>query len=132
MGASESKDEKVVSLHHLQLAMPAGEENTARSFYCELLGLEEVPKPEHLARRGGCWFKAPELELHLGVELDFRPARKAHPAFAVRGLRSLQKRLERAGVEIVEDTQLDGHTRFYAFDPFGNRLEFIETQAHVD
>ena len=79
-----------------------------------------------LAKRGGCWFKGPSLELHLGVEQDFRAARKAHPAFRVRGLSELRQRLERAGTEIVEDAQLDGYERFYAFDPFGNRLEFIE------
>lgn len=113
-------------MHHLQLAMPPGEEETARSFYGRLLGLEEVPKPEHLAKRGGCWFKGPGLELHLGVEPGFRPARKAHPAFCAQGLGALRSRLERAGVEIVDDAQLEGHERFYAFDPFGNRLEFIE------
>lgn len=91
-----------MSLHHLQLAMPADEEDTARSFYGELLGLDEIPKPEHLAKRGGCWFKGPELELHLGVEADFRPARKAHPAFSVRGLHALRENLKRAGIEIVE------------------------------
>lgn len=117
---------RITSLDHVQVAMPAGEEAAARAFYGELLGLREIPKPDHLAKRGGCWFKGPQLELHLGVESDFRPARKAHPAFGVPGLRELRERLERAGVEIVEDTQLEDHDRFYAFDPFGNRLEFIE------
>lgn len=126
MSTRDDQSGTVVSLHHLQLAMPPGEEDTARSFYGKLLGLDEVPKPEHLAKRGGCWFNGPELELHLGVEADFRPARKAHPAFSVRGLHALRENLERAGVQIVEDTQLDGHERFYAFDPFRNRFEFIE------
>lgn len=126
MSTRDSKAGRVVSLHHLQVAMPIGEEAAARAFYSELLGLREIPKPEHLAKRGGCWFKGPEFELHVGVESDFRPARKAHPAFGVQGLRALRERLERAGVEIVEDTQLEGHDRFYAFDPFGNRLELIE------
>jgi catechol 2,3-dioxygenase-like lactoylglutathione lyase family enzyme len=117
---------RVVSLHHLQVAMPVGEETTARAFYGELLGLEEMPKPEHLAGRGGCWFKGPTFELHLGVDPDFRSARKAHPAFGVQGIHALRRRLEGAGVEIVDDTQLEGHERFYAFDPFGNRLEFIQ------
>lgn len=126
MSARANEAGEVVSLHHLQVAMPAGEEAAARAFYGELLGLREIPKPDHLAKRGGCWFKGPEFELHLGVESDFRPARKAHPAFGVLGLRELRERLERAGVEIIEDTQLEGHDRFYAFDSFGNRLEFIE------
>jgi catechol 2,3-dioxygenase-like lactoylglutathione lyase family enzyme len=129
MNAGDSETGTVVSLHHLQVAMPSGEEQTARAFYGDLLGLEEIPKPEHLAKQGGCWFRAPELELHLGVEADFRPARKAHPAFLVNGLQPLRKRLEGADTEIVDDTQLDGHERFYAYDPFGNRLEFIEKQA---
>ena len=106
--------------------MPPGEEEAARAFYGRALGLEEVPKPEHLAARGGCWFRGPALELHLGVEKDFRPARKAHPAFRVRGLAAVRERLEAVGAEIVDDTQLDGHDRFYAFDLFGNRLELIE------
>lgn len=120
------REGEVISLHHLQVAMPPGQEDAARGFYGELLGLEEVPKPEHLAKRGGCWFKGPALELHLGVEAEFRPARKAHPAFRVEGLHALRERLELAGVEIVDDEQLEGHERFYAFDPFGNRLELIE------
>jgi extradiol dioxygenase family protein len=113
MSTGDKEAAVVVSLHHLQVAMPAGGEGTARLFYGELLGLDEVPKPERLAKRGGCWFRGPELELHLGVESDFRPARNAN-------------------VEIIDDTQLDGHERFYAFDPFGNRLEFVEKQTHVD
>lgn len=126
MGTRAIEPGTVVSLHHLQVAMPASGEAAARAFYGELLGLREIPKPHHLAKRGGCWFKGPELELHIGVESDFRPARKAHPAFCVQGLGELRERLECAGVEIVEDTQLEGHDRFYTFDPFGNRLEFIE------
>ena len=111
--------------------MPPGEEDSARSFYAELLGLQEVPKPEQLARRGGCWFRGPALELHLGVEREFRPARKAHVAFKVKGLSALRASLVRAGTEIADDTQLEGYERFYAYDPFGNRLEFLEEQAQV-
>jgi catechol 2,3-dioxygenase-like lactoylglutathione lyase family enzyme len=129
MSARRNEGGEVVSLHHLQVAMPAGEEGVARAFYGGLLGLDEVPKPAHLAKRGGCWFKGPAVELHLGVEAEFRPARKAHPAFQVEGLDWLRQRLEGSGVEIVEDAQLEGHRRFYAFDPFGNRLEFIENHA---
>jgi catechol 2,3-dioxygenase-like lactoylglutathione lyase family enzyme len=109
--------------------MPAGEEDAAERFYSGTLGMERIPKPEHLAARGGCWFRSQGsgLELHLGVEEDFRPARKAHPALLVNGLSELRTRLVDAGVEIQDDTQLEGHERFYAFDPFGNRLEFIAT-----
>lgn len=131
MNEKGENDGVPVALHHLQVAMPPREEDTARSFYGGLLGLREVPKPAHLAKRGGCWFEGDELELHLGVEEEFRSARKAHPAFLVRGLAALRERLEGAGAEIVDDTQLEGHERFYAFDPFGNRLEFIERQASV-
>jgi catechol 2,3-dioxygenase-like lactoylglutathione lyase family enzyme len=112
--------------HHVQLAMPAGQEDAAERFYSGVLAMERIPKPAHLAGRGGCWFRSGHLELHLGVEEDFRPARKAHPALVVDGLADLRQRLERVGVEVVEDTQLEGHERFYAPDPFGNRLEFIE------
>ena len=106
--------------------MPVGEERAAEVFYAGLLGLTRVPKPPELERRGGCWFRGAELELHLGVEEDFGPARKAHPAFLVEGLGAVRRRLEDAGAEIVDDTQLDGHERFYVYDPFGNRLELIE------
>ncbi|HEX4033321.1 MAG TPA: VOC family protein [Solirubrobacteraceae bacterium] len=116
----------LLGLHHLLLAMPAGREAQAREFYGGLLGLEELPKPAQLATRGGCWFQGNSLQLHLGVEEDFRPARKAHPAFEVRGLAALRERLEQAGVEVADDAPLGGYDRFYAFDPFGNRLELIE------
>jgi catechol 2,3-dioxygenase-like lactoylglutathione lyase family enzyme len=106
--------------------MPAGDEDRARAFYSGLLGLDEVPKPPDLAARGGCWFKGPSVELHLGVEKEFRPARKAHPAFLVSGLAAIRQRLEAGGAELVDDKQLDGHERFYVYDPFGNRLELIE------
>ena len=112
--------------HHVQVAMPTGEEEAAERFYAGLLGLERVAKPAELESRGGAWFRGPGVEVHVGVEGDFRPARKAHPAFLVDGLDALRKRLEDAGIETVDDTQLRGHRRFYASDPFGNRLEFIE------
>jgi catechol 2,3-dioxygenase-like lactoylglutathione lyase family enzyme len=129
MSVSGDEMGRVVSLHHVQMAIPPGQEEIARSFYGRLLGLDEVPKPEHLARRGGCWFRGPDLELHLGVEQEFRPARKAHVAFQVEALAALRARLEAAETEIVDDTQLEGYERFYAYDPFGNRIEFLEGQA---
>lgn len=119
-------DAGVLALHHLQLAMPPGGEARARAFYGELLGLPELPKPPNLAARGGCWFRLGERELHLGVEPDFRPARKAHPAMLVADLAALRARLEAAGVPTREDEPLPGYHRFYADDPFGNRLEFLQ------
>ena len=116
-------------LEHVQLAMPAGGEDDARAFYSGLLGLPEVPKPAHLAARGGCWFEDAELKLHLGVDADFRPARKAHPALLVAGLADLLDRLRAAGVRIVDDEPLEGYDRAYVDDPFGNRIELMEPSA---
>jgi catechol 2,3-dioxygenase-like lactoylglutathione lyase family enzyme len=117
---------RVVGFHHVQIAMPAGREEDARRFYRDVLGLEEVAKPAQLASRSGCWFHGGEAELHLGVEEDFRPARKAHPALLVSSLDDVRARLESAGHETVSDTELAGNRRFYTADPFGNRLELIE------
>ena len=108
-------------LDHVQLAMPAGGEDDARAFFAGLLGFTEVPKPEHLAGRGGCWFEAGEAKIHLGVDPDFRPARKAHPAIVVRGLAALAERLREAGVAVTE-----GDDGIYVDDPFGNRMELLE------
>ncbi len=117
---------RILSLDHVQLAMPAGGEAAARAFYRDLLGLAEVAKPAALAARGGAWFGAEGLALHLGVEAGFRPARKAHPAFRVADLDALRARLEAAGHPTRTDGLLPGFRRFYADDPFGNRLEFLE------
>lgn len=116
----------LTGLHHVQLAMPAGAEAEARRFYGTLLGMTEVPKPPVLAARGGCWFRGDGCELHLGIEADFRPARKAHPAMLVRGLAALSGRLEAAGVTVTRDDDFPGHRHFYVDDPWGNRLEFLE------
>ena len=105
--------------------MPAGGEREARTFYGEVLGLEEVPKPAELASRGGCWFRGSGVELHLGVDEVFTPARKAHPALLVDDLDALERRLRGGGHEIVTDTELDGFRRFHSSDPFGNRQEFL-------
>jgi catechol 2,3-dioxygenase-like lactoylglutathione lyase family enzyme len=106
--------------------MPAGGEAAARAFYRDLLGLTEIAKPASLAARGGAWFAAEGIALHLGVEAGFRPARKAHPAFRVAGLDALRERLEAAGHPTREDEPFPGCRRFFADDPFGNRLEFLE------
>lgn len=116
----------LVGFDHLQLAIPAGGEEQARAFYGGLLGLRELAKPAALAARGGCWFAAPGVQIHLGVEQPFAPARKAHPAFLVADLAAAQASLEAAGLPTQPDTSVPGVRRFYAHDPFGNRLEFIQ------
>lgn len=118
-------DAAIVAIDHVQLAMPAGGEEAARRFYAGLLGLPERPKPAALAARGGAWFERDDVRIHLGVDADFRPARKAHPALQVRGLDRLVARLRGAGVE-VSDEPMPGHRRVYVADPFGNRLELLE------
>lgn len=115
-------------LHHLQIAIPPGGERAARAFYEEALGFVPLPKPDHLAARGGLWYSVGEIELHLGVEVGFRPAAKAHPAFLVERLAELRSRLDEAGFRTYEDAPLPGYQRFYALDPFGNRLEFLERE----
>ena len=99
---------RIEMINHVQLAMPVGEEATARRFYADLLGIPEVKKPPNLAARGGCWFERGALKVHLGVEHDFRPARKAHPAFTVSDLAALVQRLAAAGHKCVEDEPLVG------------------------
>lgn len=116
----------LLQLDHIQLAMPEGQEEAARGFYGGLLGLREVEKPDNLKARGGCWFEKGGIKVHLGVEKDFRPARKAHPAFLVEDLAGLVARLEQAGVAARSDEPLPGYTRVYVADPFGNRIELME------
>ena len=120
----------VQSLHHVQLAMPKGGEARAREFYQDLLGIPEVPKPPTMAARGGCWFERGQLRVHLGVEAEFRPARKAHPAFVVTGLSALTARLRAASHPCREDRELAGYDRIFVDDPFGNRIELLEPQRH--
>lgn len=117
---------KILSIDHVHLAMPAGREAEARAFYGDLLGISEQPKPPHLAKRGGCWFERGALKIHLGVEKDFVPARKAHPALVVQDLPSLVAAPKRAGHRVVEDEPLEGYDRVYVDDPFGDRLELME------
>jgi catechol 2,3-dioxygenase-like lactoylglutathione lyase family enzyme len=113
-------------IHHVQLACPAGSEDASRAFYAGVLGLEEIEKPPALASRGGCWFRGHGIELHLGVEQDFRPARKAHPGLLVTGLDQWAARLTAAGYPVTFDAEFPGMRRFYSADPHGNRLEFLE------
>ena len=113
-------------LHHVQLAIAEGSEDACRAFYVDILGLAEVRKPSVLAARGGLWVRADRLEIHLGVEQDFQPARKAHPGILVGDLDALAARLETHGVEVTWDDNFPGHRRFYAFDNLGNRLKFLQ------
>ncbi|MGB7282176.1 MAG: VOC family protein [Candidatus Acidiferrum sp.] len=114
----------VSRIDHIQIAAPEGCEHAAREFYGALLGLREIEKPASL--RGGCWFRCGDQQLHIGVEANFQPAKKAHPAFAVPDLGKLRECLLARGVEITDDDSLPGTRRFYAEDPWGNRLEFLE------
>lgn len=116
----------VTRIDHIQIAAPPGCEAAAREFYGTLLGMEEIEKPPTLRARGGCWFRCADQQIDIGVEKDFRPARKAHPAFAVRDLDELRQALVERGVAVVDDDNLPGTRRFYAEDPWGNRIEFVQ------
>jgi catechol 2,3-dioxygenase-like lactoylglutathione lyase family enzyme len=122
---------RVYGLDHVQVAMPRGAEDVARHFYVVVLGLEEIAKPVNLVKRGGLWLRGGSLLLHLGVEDDFRPARKAHPALLVEGLAELVARCEAHGHSISRDEPLDGYDRAFVSDPFGNRIELMERQGLV-
>ena len=113
----------VIGIDHVQLAAPAGCEPEARRFYGELLGMEELPKPEPIRARGGCWFRAGAQELHVGVEHDFAPARKAHPGFLVSDLDAVRARFREAGVDWEDDAKIAAIDRLFTHDCFGNRLE---------
>jgi catechol 2,3-dioxygenase-like lactoylglutathione lyase family enzyme len=116
----------IVGIDHIQLAMPEGGEDKARAFYGGVLGLTQVAKPPELAARGGAWFTAGGINIHLGVEAAFRPARKAHPALLVRGLEAYVARARAEGCRIVDDDPLPGYQRIFLDDPFGNRIELME------
>ena len=115
----------MIAYDHIQLAIPVGGEIAARLFYGTTLGLVEQPKPAELAARGGCWFAHGTVKLHLGVDPEFHPSRKAHLAFAIEDFSGLAVRLRAAGATLEPATPLDGRDRYYTNDPFGNRLEFI-------
>ena len=116
-------------LDHVQLAMPAGREAEAVAFYEGVLGIPHVPKPDHLAARGGCWFEDGDLKVHLGVDAGFRPATKAHPAFIVDDVRAIVAGVVAAGFAVDDDEPLDGFDRVYVSDPFGNRIELMQPNA---
>ena len=116
-------------IHHVQLACPAGREDALRRFYVGALGFQELAKPPVLAARGGCWFRGHGIELHLGVEPDFRPALKAHPGFEIDGLTGLAEVLSAHGYPVTWSDEVPGQDRFHTTDPFGNRLEFLQPHA---
>ena len=118
-------------IDHIQLAAPPGCEAEARRFFGGVLGLEEVEKPESLRGRGGVWFRVGAQQLHVGVEQEFAPARKAHPAFAVSGYDEVVSRLRSAGVETVADDAIPGIRRSYVADPWGNRIELVAVENSV-
>jgi catechol 2,3-dioxygenase-like lactoylglutathione lyase family enzyme len=126
-GVSESAEPgELIGLHHVQLAAPRGSEEALRQFYGTALGMTEVPKPAVLASRGGAWFRSGGLELHLGIEDEFRPAGKAHPGILVTGIDAVAKRLEANGVAVQWDDKFPGFRRCYVADPHGNRLELLQ------
>lgn len=116
----------IEALHHVQLAMPRGAEDEARAFYADILGFDEVEKPELLRGRGGVWFSRGSVELHLGVEEPFSPARKAHPALRVASLDQMVRHLDDRQVSYRRDVDLPALRRVYVDDPFGNRIELLE------
>lgn len=117
---------KFLGIDHVQVAAPAHHEVEARQFYAETLGLKEITKPDRLARNGGVWFEIGQQQLHVGVQKDFIPSQKAHPALLVENISDIRRHLESKGVEIVYGDELEGADRFYISDPFGNRIEIIE------
>jgi catechol 2,3-dioxygenase-like lactoylglutathione lyase family enzyme len=120
---------RILALDHVQVAIPEGGEARARDFYCGALGLEEMPKPASLQGRGGCWFGNPMVQLHAGVDPEFRAAQKAHPALIVEGLDEIVRRCAAQGSPTRPDTPFGGYRRVHVFDPFGNRIELMENQG---
>jgi predicted enzyme related to lactoylglutathione lyase len=116
----------ILSLDHVQIAIPVGSKTRARAFYSGILGFTEIEKPRQMAERKSIWFVAGAVNLHLGIEPDFTPAKRAHPAFVVEGLDAILASCERAGVATKPDTSFNGLRRVHVFDPFGNRLELME------
>jgi catechol 2,3-dioxygenase-like lactoylglutathione lyase family enzyme len=116
----------ITRLDHVQLAMPPGGEEQARSFFRDVLGMVEETKPEPLASRGGCWFRAGTAILHIGVEKDALGQKKAHPAFCVRSIEAISTKLRSSGFKVTPDAALPSRSRIYTNDPFGNRIELIQ------
>lgn len=120
-----------MTLHHVQVSGPAGCEDAMRSFYGGVLGMTELEKPEQLRRRGGAWFRSGSLEIHVGIEEGFRPARKAHPGVAVDDVDALAEQVAASEAPVEWDDSIPGVRRFHTSDPVGNRLEFQQAQHRV-
>jgi predicted enzyme related to lactoylglutathione lyase len=116
----------ILSIEHVQIAIPMGAEERARGFYAGILGFSEVEKPASMAKRNSIWFAAGSVSLHLGLEPDFHPAKRAHPAFVVNNMDQILADCERGGVTMKPDVSFKGFRRVHVFDPFGNRLELME------
>lgn len=117
----------LLRVHHAQITIPKDEEEKARTFYCDLLGFKEIPKPESLKNRGGFWMELGDFQIHIGTEDDFdRTKTKAHIAYQVKDLNSWQERLENNGIQVIEGIPIPNFRRFEFRDPFGNRVEFLE------
>jgi hypothetical protein len=122
-----------LGIDHVQLAAPLGCEADGRRFFGELLGLPELPKPADMAARGGLWFVCGAQQIHIGVESDFRPAKKAHPGLRLvdeSALHALKAKLDAAGIVTKMNAEIEDTPRFFADDPWGNRLEFVAAKAH--
>jgi hypothetical protein len=120
---------RVVGIDHVQLAIPPEAESIARAFYGGLLELSEIPKPAQIALRGGVWFQCGSLQIHLGIDRNSNPAKKAHPALLIEGYEKLLKKLADAGCEVRKDTSIPDVTRCFTSDPFGNRIELISADT---
>lgn len=120
----------ILDLHHFQIAIPSGQEQAARAFYGDILGFSEIEKPEELRGRGGIWLETRNIQLHLGVEVPFSAAKKAHPGFRVKSLRQAMMHLDAHGHDYRADIDLPGIKRIYVTDPFGNRIELLEVLAN--
>jgi catechol 2,3-dioxygenase-like lactoylglutathione lyase family enzyme len=116
----------ILGLDHVQIAIPIASESRARAFYSGILGFTEIEKPPQMADRKSIWFVAGPVNLHLGIEPDFTPAKRAHPAFVVAGLDAILAACERAGVTTKPDISFNNFRRVHVFDPFGNRIELME------
>jgi hypothetical protein len=114
-----------LAIDHVQLAMPAGQEAVARAFFHRILRMDELPKPPELTIRGGCWFQGGNVQIHLGVDPDFHPARKAHPAIRCKNYDALLRLLHAAEISVTEAHEIPGVRRCHIHDPFGNRIELV-------
>lgn len=116
----------ILFIDHVQLSMPAGREAEARAFYSGVLGVPERDKPEALRVRGGCWFEDGPVRIHLGIDPEFKPATRAHPAFVVENVKAMATRIGRSGYLVLNEKPVDGFERVHVFDPFGNRIELMQ------